>query len=61
MSMMIGNMEEAEEEDLVEKKEDVEEARVEVIGAGSDAMNVESLDTLHMNVQTGKTRIKKPI
>ena len=44
--MMVGNLDEGvvEEEDSVEEKKDVEEARVKVIRAGLDAMIVERLD-----------------
>ena len=61
--MMIGNMDEEKvgEEDSVEMKEDVEEARVEVIRVGLDAMIVEHLDTLQMSVPNGKTKRTKPI
>ena len=49
--MMISNMdkEKVKEEDLVEVKEGMEEARVEVIRVGLDGMIVEHLDTLQMS------------
>ena len=55
--MMISNMdkEKVKEEDLVEVKEGMEEARVEVIRVGLDGMIVEHLDTLQMSVSNGKT------
>ena len=54
--MMVGNLEEeeVEEDDSVEQKKDVEEARVKVIRAGLDAMIVERLDILQMSVQNGR-------